>query len=111
MSTPNERLVEALDRGENKWMILLNEFRLVDEDQDWMRLAACKGLGAHLFFPERGANVKLHKAAKEVCGRCPVRGRCLKFAITNDITDGVWGGLTGTERENLLTNRDEPHSL
>jgi WhiB family redox-sensing transcriptional regulator len=88
-------------------MILLNEFRLLDSNQDWMRLAACKGLGSHLFFPERGANVRLHKAAKNVCGRCVVRGRCLQFALANNITDGVWGGLTGAEREKLLTNPDE----
>jgi WhiB family redox-sensing transcriptional regulator len=36
-------------------------------------------------------------AAKEVCGRCSVVDDCLVYAITNSVTDGIWGGLTADE--------------
>jgi WhiB family redox-sensing transcriptional regulator len=36
--------------------------------------------------------------AKRHCARCPVREACRDYAIANDETDGVWGGLTADER-------------
>jgi WhiB family redox-sensing transcriptional regulator len=43
------------------------------------------------------------KRAKEVCGRCPVKERCLAFAVEASTTarsplDGIWGGTTARQR-------------
>jgi predicted unusual protein kinase regulating ubiquinone biosynthesis (AarF/ABC1/UbiB family) len=32
---------------------------------------------------------------------CPVRQPCLDYAISNRITNGIWGGLTERERRTL----------
>ncbi|MDX3568718.1 WhiB family transcriptional regulator [Streptomyces sp. ID05-47C] len=36
--------------------------------------------------------------AKAVCRRCPVRARCLEWALETDQSLGVWGGTSETER-------------
>lgn len=43
--------------------------------------------------------------AQKVCQRCPVRERCLDYAINNNITHGIWGGLTTRARRELATAR------
>ena len=37
------------------------------------------------------------EAAKAVCEDCMVVDDCLTYAITNTVTDGVWGGLSADE--------------
>jgi hypothetical protein len=34
----------------------------------------------------------------EVCGRCPVSGECLSFALDRDDRHGIWGGVLPEER-------------
>jgi WhiB family transcriptional regulator, redox-sensing transcriptional regulator len=64
----------------------------------WRELAACRGTGLDLFFPERGESAE---PARRVCAACPVRQPCLDYAITNRITHDIWGGLTERERRAL----------
>lgn len=40
--------------------------------------------------------------AKEVCAGCSVRKQCLDYAMGTRQEHGVWGGLSGIERRNLL---------
>ena len=42
--------------------------------------------------------------AKALCAVCPVRLACLRWAMENKEQDGIWGGLTPTERT-LLKNK------
>ncbi|MFJ4031526.1 WhiB family transcriptional regulator [Streptomyces griseoluteus] len=44
-------------------------------------------------------------AAKALCARCPVSDACTDFAIPNDYRDGIWGGLTVDERDQLARER------
>ena len=105
MTTPNNSdRVADISRGEAKWMLLLNDFRLVDHDDSFMRLAACKGMGFDNFFPDKGGNVQFD-AAQQVCNACPVRKRCLEYALNNEIEHGVWGGTSPTKRMRLLRER------
>ncbi|MFD6063810.1 WhiB family transcriptional regulator [Rhodococcus wratislaviensis] len=46
------------------------------------------------------------RAAKEVCLRCPVRARCLNYALEAHETHGIWGGYTEDERRKLRSRRD-----
>jgi WhiB family redox-sensing transcriptional regulator len=64
----------------------------------WRELAACRGTDLDVFFPGRGEPAE---PARHVCAACPVRQPCLDYAITNRITHGIWGGLTGRERRAL----------
>ena len=70
----------------------------------WRREAACRDLDTNIFFPlsddEAGP-------AKAVCATCPVRQECLEFALATRQGDGVWGGLTETERRRLRRRRQE----
>ena len=70
----------------------------------WRRDAACRDLDTNVFFPlsddEAGP-------AKAVCATCPVREDCLEFALVTRQGDGVWGGLTESERRRLRRRRQE----
>ena len=67
----------------------------------WRELAACRGADLNLFFPTRGGSAE---PARQVCAACPVRQPCLDYAVSNAITDGIWGGLTERERRALRTS-------
>ena len=71
---------------------------------------ACAGAPTEWFFPahtDRAAYAK----GKECCAACPVRSRCLDYAMANEEPDepwpGLWGGTTPTERRGIhkLNNR------
>ncbi|PWI16034.1 hypothetical protein DI272_19070 [Streptomyces sp. Act143] len=49
-------------------------------------------------------------AAKALCARCPVRAACTDYAIANDFRDGIWGGLTVDERDQLARDRTTAHT-
>jgi DNA-binding NarL/FixJ family response regulator len=54
-----------------------------------------------LFFPDRGESAE---PARQVCAACLARQPCLDYAVSNAITDGIWGGLTERERRTLQTS-------
>lgn len=70
---------------------------------EWMDDALCAQVSTEEFFPEKGDSVAF---AKTVCRGCPVRDECLRYALEQDITVGVWGGLSGFERRKLREGRD-----
>lgn len=59
---------------------------------DWRDDAACRGVESDLFFPDKKATSQLADA-KRVCARCPVYRQCGDWAISQGITEGVWGGM------------------
>jgi WhiB family redox-sensing transcriptional regulator len=63
----------------------------------WMIQAKCKGQ-TDLFFNE--GNSIYVRAAKVICGTCPVRRECLAFAMKND-DQGIWAGTSTNERERI----------
>jgi WhiB family redox-sensing transcriptional regulator len=69
----------------------------------WHARAACRGLGADLFFPERGDDTT---TAKQVCGGCPVRTECLASALANSERFGTWGGKAERERRQIRARRN-----
>jgi WhiB family redox-sensing transcriptional regulator len=72
------------------------------DENDWQERGACRGIDVGLFFP-----VVEHEAheAKAVCSMCPVRARCLEFALEEGERFGIWGGYTTLERKELLGER------
>jgi WhiB family redox-sensing transcriptional regulator len=78
--------------------------RTPEPDLSWMDDAACKGMDADLFFPERG-DIHTTNAAKAVCRSCPARTQCLNHALDNHEGIGVWGGTSASERHTMWRNR------
>jgi WhiB family redox-sensing transcriptional regulator len=67
---------------------------------DWHDDAACRSMGADLFFSERG-DIRWVAEAKAVCATCDVVEECLQWAIDTGSRHGVFGGLTPKERQGL----------
>jgi WhiB family transcriptional regulator, redox-sensing transcriptional regulator len=65
---------------------------------------ACAGLDTKIFFPLKGERTKAQEA-KAICNTCLHQQACLNFALVNHIEHGIFGGVTSTERRQLLANR------
>ena len=74
----------------------------VPEDASWKELALCAQTDPEAFFPENGGTVR---DAKRICLSCEVQDRCLDYALSNDESFGVWGGLSERERHTLSRTR------
>lgn len=72
------------------------------DDTSWMQAARCRDMPPDWFFPSDGTGVR---AAQLVCERCPVRERCLAFALDHHIEFGVWGGASERARRRLARTR------
>lgn len=70
--------------------------------EDWRRDAACRGSDVEIFFPNADEEAG---QAKAICASCPVREACLEWSLSTGQDDGVWGGLTGSERRRLRRRR------
>lgn len=74
----------------------------------WTEYAACATVDPELFYPEPGQR-GMALAAVRVCMGCPVRAACEARALGEDgeepERDGVWGGLTASERQRILRHR------
>ncbi len=69
----------------------------------WMNFASCRGEDSELFFE----SVHMMKA-KKICRSCPVSAECLSFAFElGDELQGVWGGMTQKDRQNLRKVREQ----
>lgn len=73
---------------------------------DWQLLGACRGVDSMLFFHpegERGPSRARREAeAKTICASCPVIAECARHALAVREPYGVWGGLSETEREQMI---------
>jgi WhiB family transcriptional regulator, redox-sensing transcriptional regulator len=65
------------------------------QEPNWLDQARCRGMDPDRFFVRGIAQAR---PVIRVCERCPVRDQCLDYAVANDITFGVWGGLTERQR-------------
>lgn len=79
-------------------------------DRSWQLQGLCRGNHATLFFPPSTNERKEDRdrrelKAKAICGVCGVKDECLEFAIEIREPFGIWGGLTETERRQVVTRR------
>lgn len=70
----------------------------------WRDSGICAQTDPEEFFPAKGASDTV-KSAKAVCAECPVKAECLEAALENREQYGIWGGLSVTERQRLLADR------
>ncbi len=73
----------------------------------WWEMAACASADPELFFPisTTGAEKADVARAKDMCGRCDIRRRCLDYAIDSHQSHGIWGGTTEDERRVIEARR------
>lgn len=69
---------------------------------------ACTPLNAEDFFPTVGGNPA---AARATCAKCPVRVQCLQWAIDNREAQGIWGGMSPTERKAIIAAIPPPCAM
>jgi len=79
----------------------------MSEARDWRTRAACLHADPDLFFPE-GAGDPVIGRAKQICAGCPVRARCLDWALSHGALFGIWGGRTEAERHAMRGTRGFP---
>ena len=70
----------------------------------------CRGNHSYLFFPPSTVERKEERdrrevKAKAICDACPVEADCLEFALEIKEPYGIWGGLTETERRQVVVRR------
>lgn len=65
----------------------------------WFKDSPCSGQD-RLFFSSKPSSRQL--AAKVCKSECSNRFECLKFAVSEGITIGIWGGKTGPELARLV---------
>lgn len=72
---------------------------LVTPGLDWRYAAACRSCDPELFFPVSTGPAAEPQVteAKAVCAQCPVRAKCLDFALRTGQAHGVWGGMSEQE--------------
>ncbi len=66
----------------------------------WRASAACRHADPEIFFPigTCGPAMAEIDRARQICAGCPVRTRCLDWALAHGAAFGIWGGLTEHER-------------
>ncbi|OZF45734.1 WhiB family transcriptional regulator [Rhodococcus sp. 14-2470-1a] len=82
---------------------------------EWQLDARCRTESISIFYPPRGvrgaALRRIENAAKLHCATCPVVDRCRSFALENFEPYGIWGGLTASERFELLVRPPDNPSI
>lgn len=73
----------------------------------WIEHARCIGEDPELFFPIGTSGPALEQTARAiaVCRECPVRARCLEWALDTCQDAGVWGGLGEEDRREIRRER------
>ena len=65
----------------------------------WIQQANCRGEATSIFFPKEDEKPQERKVreliAKSICFECVVKAECLEAGIGEE---GIWGGLTESER-------------
>ncbi len=70
------------------------------EHENWREAGACNDMADVDFFPS-AEDVAAIRRAQAVCDSCPVMDECLTYALETNQSEGIWGGMTATERAKL----------
>lgn len=95
-------------------MELMQLVQLEDPENslEWQRDGLCNQTDPEAFFPEYERD---GKAAKAVCKECPVKQKCFDYAVSNQETFGIWGGvdftIRRTEKERLDDYRQQSEGV
>ena len=83
--------------------ILASALTLGAADYTWRNDAICRDTDPDLFFPigTTGQALLQIDRAKQVCDECPVKVKCLEFALETNQDSGIWGGTSEEERRDI----------
>lgn len=76
-----------------------------ERNDSWKERGLCRSYGfPDLWFPEgRGRDrTRQENEAVLVCVQCPMRTRCMEYALENKETEGIWAGLRQSELRRLV---------
>lgn len=76
------------------------------DDMPWAARGLCREVDPELFFPHDGDKAGASRA-RSICRECPVITQCAEYSIPRSELDGVWGGLSVTERRALRNPQPE----
>jgi len=62
----------------------------------------CAQVDPEIFFPAPSDRAGINRA-KEICNRCQFIEECLTSVLWEPSIEGIWGGTTTRQRENLRT--------
>ena len=74
-------------------------------DDAWMLDGLCIDGNPEWWFPTPGDRKRTERAVA-VCQVCPVRVRCLTYALETDSPYGIFGGQTEAQRKQIKENGD-----
>ena len=80
---------------------------MIDYTMDWRSDGACLAADPDLFYPVAAgaaAGPEISRALR-MCDSCPVKRKCLDFAMQTGEATGIWGGTTPEERIRVLRAR------
>ena len=77
----------------------------IPHPNDWEQPRNCFGKPIELFFPEERGSTPVD--ALILCDTCACRVACAEYALQEEITFGVWGGLSIAERERIALVRSK----
>jgi WhiB family transcriptional regulator, redox-sensing transcriptional regulator len=84
--------------------------RPVTDVWDWQLHGACRDMDSALFFHpenERGpARAGREANAKQICRSCPVIQQCRAHSLAVREPYGVWGGMSESERDEIIRAQD-----
>jgi WhiB family redox-sensing transcriptional regulator len=82
----------------------------VSSEWEWQLDGACREGDGELFFHPYGerepSRSRRERAAQAICAECPVLLECRAYALAAREAYGVWGGLTETDRVEILADVD-----
>ncbi len=62
-------------------------------ETNWASAALCADMPAEIF-----AAAERVQTAKAACSHCPVTQQCLRWALSNEVDDEIWGARTRERR-------------
>lgn len=74
------------------------------ETDAWKLNGACVDQNPEWWFVTPG-DLRVLDAIR-ICKTCPIRERCLEYALTTDSAWGIWGGTTEKQRKQIKENSD-----
>jgi WhiB family redox-sensing transcriptional regulator len=77
--------------------------------ESWMAKGSCADSSdPDAWFPQAGGHPARTRRARRICGSCPVREACLRYAMQQPPARrvvGIWGGLTAEDRKTLRNRK------
>lgn len=86
---------ETEPKDEDKVEYEINSQNASLNNTAWMIEASCVDFLRIIDF--HSSNYQEQKQAKDICNTCPVKQKCLQYALDNKERDGIWGGANSQE--------------